>query len=245
MFQIKYFSTYDNLSIAAANYVFDKIYSNIKSVGNFTLGLATGNSPRGTYLQLIQLLGNNNLDLSNLNTVNLDEFYPISQQNKYSFYQEMLNGFYIPLNHGNKTFQIQNGHILDGDTKNTEIECQNYENLIEKLGGINLQILGLGPNGHIGFNEPGSPGDSRTRKIKLTLDSKIALAKNYVKVPDYGLTVGIETILEAKEILLIVTGNAKTDIYDKLLKLKDPNPDIPASWLLKHPHTTIFTDLNI
>jgi len=243
MLNIKNYSSYHDLSLETAQYIYGKIKSQLLKTGKFNLGLATGNSPKDTYKHLIHLLSVSHLDLSNLHTFNLDEFYPLSQTADQSFFQEMFHGFWLPLNEGNNTFNFTHGHILNGE-KNDSEECDRYEKLIKELGGIDLQILGLGPNGHIGFNEPGSEATSRTRKITITKSSKIALEKTYGTIPEYGLTMGIGTILEAREIVLIATGKSKKEVFQKLIKLEKPTADIPASFLLNHPNTTIFTDFN-
>lgn len=244
MIPIKQYSSYNELSLETADFIYRKIKRRITDTGAFNLGLATGNSPKGTYAELIKLLRESKLDLSQLHTFNLDEYYPIASSDKNCFYQEMVREFWEPLHRANNTFNIANGHIPNGETKDGDTECQKYEILIKEHGGIDLQILGLGPNGHIGFNEPGSAGDSRTRKITITPESKKALKKTYGKnVPDFGLTMGIGTILEASEIILIVTGESKKEIFQELMTLKKPTPEIPASFLIIHPNTTIYSTL--
>ncbi|MDP4011552.1 MAG: glucosamine-6-phosphate deaminase, partial [Candidatus Roizmanbacteria bacterium] len=194
------------------------------------------------YKHLIRLLSVSHLNLSELHTINLDEYYPISQTADQSFFQEMFHEFWQKLHDGNHTFNFAHGHILNGEKDAVE-ECARYEKIIKDLGGIDLQILGLGTNGHIAFNEPGSKETSRTRKIKITEESKKALMKMYGDVPEYGLTMGIGTILESKEIVLIATGESKKEVFQKLIKLEKPTSDIPASFLLDHPNTTVYTTL--
>lgn len=242
MLSIKKYASYHNLSLEAAQYIYGKIKTQLLDTGKFNLGLATGNSPKEMYKHLIRLLSVSHLDLSNFHTFNLDEFYPVLQTEDQSFFQEMFHEFWQPLNEGNSSFNFAHGHILNGEKSDAE-ECERYENLIKELGGIDLQVLGLGPNGHIGFNEPGSSIDSRTRKITITKSSETALKKTYGTIPEYGLTMGIGTILEAREIVLIVTGESKKEVFQKLIKLEKPTADIPASFLLTHPNTIVFTDL--
>jgi len=242
MLPVKNFSSNKNLSLEAAQYVYGKIKEQIREKGKFNLGLATGNSPKKLYKHLLRLLKVSHLDLSQFHTINLDEFYPISQTDDHSFFQEMFHTFWLPLNEANSTFHFDHGHILNGEKEAGE-ECVRYEKLIQELGGIDLQILGLGSNGHIGFNEPGSTVDSRTRKTTLTKESCDALAKTYKETAAYGLTLGIGTILEAKEIVLLATGETKKKIFQKLQKLEKPTADIPASFLLNHSNTIVFTDL--
>jgi glucosamine-6-phosphate deaminase len=136
---------------------------------------------------------------------------------------------------------------LNGENPKAELECRIYEKMIQKAGGIDLQILGLGINGHIGFNEPGSKEDSRTRQIDLTEETREANKKYFdddlEKVPAHGLTMGIQTILEAKELVLIVTGESKKAVFEKIIKLKKPSRKIPASFLLNHPHVMVYNDI--
>ncbi|MBP9690524.1 glucosamine-6-phosphate deaminase [Candidatus Woesebacteria bacterium] len=243
---IQQFKTHEELSQASAEYVFQKIKQGIEEKGSFNLGLATGASPKRTYEIVIEKLGESKLDLSNFHTFNLDEYHPMWQGHKRSYFQEMYQCFWKPLNAVCPTFEIPNGHILNGENPKAEFECRIYEKMIQKAGGIDLQILGLGINGHIGFNEPGSVGNSRTRQIDLTAETREANKKYFdddlEKVPTHGLTMGIETILEAKEIVMIVTGENKKDIFEKMKKLKKPTPKIPASFLLTHPKTAFYSD---
>jgi len=248
MLNIKHYSSYDELSLDVANQIFNKITSGLSKKGKFTLGLATGNSPRGIYKRLISRLGSNHIDLSNLYTFSLDEYYPMSRSASQSFYDEITHHtFGAPLLFANSTFRIENMHVLDGSAVNFAKECAEYEMKIKKIGGIDLQILGLGPNGHIGFNEPGSTGDSRTRKIKLSQStrekSKYTFDNEINRVPEYGLTMGVGTILEAEEIILIVTGKGKDQVFKKLKLLSQPIIDLPASWLLCHNNVNSYTNL--
>lgn len=244
---IKTFSTHEELSEQSAQYIFEAIQKKIGETGTFVLGLATGASPRLMYQKLIQKLGTSELDLSGLHTFNLDEYYPIRQSHPQSYFQEMYHGFWKPLHDLNQSFEITNGHILNGEAPNPDMECRIYEKMIQKTGGVDLQVLGLGINGHIGFNEPGSEGDSRTRQIDLTPETREANKKYFnddlEKVPEHGMTMGIGTILESKEIVMIVTGEKKKEVFDKLHKLSKPTSDIPASFLLNHTKTTFYSDL--
>ncbi|QQS43443.1 glucosamine-6-phosphate deaminase [Candidatus Roizmanbacteria bacterium] len=244
---IKTFSTHEELSEQSAQYIFEIIQKKIGETGTFVLGLATGASPRLMYQKLIQKLGTSDLDLSGLHTFNLDEYYPIRQGHPQSYFQEMYHGFWKPLHDLNQSFEITNGHILNGEAPNPDMECRIYEKMIQKTGGVDLQVLGLGINGHIGFNEPGSAGDTRTRQIDLTPETREANKKYFgddlEKVPEHGMTMGIGTILESKEIVMIVTGEKKKEVFEKLQRLSAPTEDIPASFLLNHTKTTFYSDL--
>lgn len=239
------YDSHENLSRTVA----ERLKTQIVLHNKFNLGLATGFSAKGVYKELIFQLSGSSADLSNLHTFNLDEYYPIKQEDPYSYYQEMKESFWDPLHNANNSFKLKNGHILNGEAKDPDKECKKYEKLIEQKGGIDIQILGLGVNGHIAFNEPGSTSRSRTRKIEIAESTRKANSKYFAddikKMPAYGLTMGIGTILEAKKIYLIATGIAKMPIFSRLMKLTHPTPEIPASFLLAHHDLTIFTDLRI
>jgi len=241
------FPTHEELSQHTAQKVFEKIQKGIREHGTFVLGLATGASPKRMYQILLEYLSDKTLNLENFHTFNLDEYYPIKQSHPKSYFQEMYTTFWKPLKEQNPTFEIPNGHIMSGECGNPHLECRIYEHMIKNLGGVDLQILGLGTNGHIGFNEPGSLSDSRTRVIDLALESREANKQYFEgdleKVPTQGLTMGIETILEAKEIILIITGVGKDEVFHNLKTLSKPTPKIPASFLLTHPNTSLVTDL--
>lgn len=236
-------ATYKELSEQVGEHMFSRISRDLKVNSHFDLGLASGNSPKGAYKECINFIKEADLNLSDLHTFNLDEYYPMPQNDRNSFYYEMMERFWKPLHRANSTFDINHGHILNGSAQDPDAECAAYEALIKKRGWIDLQILGLGPNGHIAFNEPGSAPDSRTRKITITPESRAVLAKTYDHIPEFGLTMGIGTILEAKEIILIVTGEGKKNIFQKLISMTKPDASIPASYLLGHPNVNIYTDI--
>ncbi len=239
------FSSYDTLSRTVA----EKIKTQIILHRALNIGLATGSSPKGVYKELIFQLSGSSIDLSLLNTFNLDEYYPIAQDDPHSYYQEMSTSFWGPLHNANHSFNLKNVHILNGEAKDPEKECRTYEELIYEKGGIQIQILGLGVNGHIAFNEPGSTSKTKTRKIKIDESTRQSNSRFFgddiKKVPQYALTMGISTILEAQKIFLIATGEAKLPILKKLMRMSHPTKDIPASFLLAHHDLTIFTDLRI
>ncbi|HRN70606.1 MAG TPA: glucosamine-6-phosphate deaminase, partial [Candidatus Woesebacteria bacterium] len=207
------YDSYDSMSRAVA----EKIKTHIILQPKFNLGLATGSSAKGVYKELIFQLSGSSIDLSNLHTFNLDEYYPIKQTDLHSYYQEMKDCFWDPLQNANTSFNPKHGHMLNGEAKNASLECKNYEELIFHSGGIDIQILGLGVNGHIAFNEPGSDSKSRTRKIEIAEATRESNSKYFgddiQKVPQFGLTMGIGTILESKKIYLIVTGDAKISVF--------------------------------
>lgn len=239
------YGSYDNLSRAVA----EKIKTHIILHKKFNLGLASGASPKGIYKELVFQLSGSSIELDTLHTFNLDEYYPIQQDDPHSYYMEMKNVFWDPMHMANTSFNVKHAHILNGEAKDPEKECKEYEAEIDKLGGIQIQILGLGVNGHIAFNEPGTSVKSRTRKVEIDKTTRQANSRFFgndvKKVPKYALTMGIETILEAKKIFLIATGQTKIPILKKLMHLDHPHEDIPASYLLAHHDLTVFTDLRV
>jgi len=242
--QIKPYSSFDELSLEAAQFIYAKIKTQIKETASFNLGLATGQSTKEIYKHLVNLLDISHLNLSDFHTVNLGEYYPIDQSDENSFFQEVFHGFWGPLNDGNQTFDFANGHILNTEEANLENECSNFEKLLKDIGGIDIQIMEMGIDGQIGFNEPGSEGKSRTRKVELSAKTIEKLSKTMKTVPKSALTMGIGTILESKEVVLLATGHDKQKVFDKLIALKEPTTDIPASFLINHPLVTVFTDLS-
>jgi glucosamine-6-phosphate deaminase len=243
------FESYEELSTTVAEQLYQKISHGLLLNDHFVLGLATGSSPKKTYVKLIEMLGADSLDLTNLYTFNLDEYYPIKKGSPRSYHYEMMKNFWKPLHTENSSFHLENGCILNGEAEDPVKECKEYEQKIVELGGIDLQLLGLGINGHIGFNEPGSAMDSRTRKIEIATETKEANSRFFgndeEKVPGEALTMGIGNILEAKEIFLVVHGEEKRPIFEKMQSLTEPDPMIPASSLIKHQASTIFTDLKV
>lgn len=236
-------SSYKELSEQVGEHMYSRISRDLLVNSHFDLGLATGNSPKGAYKEFIDFVKGKDLNFSNLHTFNLDQYYPTKKTNDNSFYSEMMKRFWEPLYKANRTFNKNNAHMLDGSTTDPDTECAHYETLIKKRGWIDLQILGLGPNGHIGFNEPGSTIDSRTRKIIIAPESKAAFTKTYDDIAQFGLTMGIGTILEAKEIVLIVSGESKREVFQKLMRMTQPDTSLPASYLLGHPNVALYTDL--
>jgi len=240
------FPDYEQLSAAAAQVIVDKMITKLSGNGTFVLGCATGATPEGLYRHLITLLRKQQLDLSRLYTFNLDEYSPIKRSDPQSYYQFMRQHLWEPVHEVNPSFDYQTQVFLpSGEATNTEAECQAYEEKIRRVGGIDIQILGIGINGHIGFNEPGSPRDSRTRMVDLTPSTREVNSRFFGSlehVPTHALTMGIASILAAKEILVLASGNAKAPIIQALHVLEEPTEDIPASWLLTHPEVSFYID---
>lgn len=200
---------YSNVSKWAANYVASKINaSNPTAEKPFILGLPTGSSPLGMYRELIALNKAGVVSFKNVITFNMDEYIGLPKEHPESYHSFMWNNFFKHID-----IQEDNVNILNGNATNLEQECQRYEEKIKSLGGIDLFLGGIGPDGHIAFNEPGSSLQSRTRVKTLTTDTIIANSRFFDndvnKVPKTALTVGVGTVLDAKEVLIIVNGHNK------------------------------------
>ncbi|MBN2180431.1 MAG: glucosamine-6-phosphate deaminase [Sedimentisphaerales bacterium] len=200
---------YELASQWAANYVAGKIksYMPIESKP-FVLGLPTGSSPLGMYKELIKLNADGVLSFENVVTFNMDEYVNIPEEHPESYHSFMWNNFF-----GHIDIKKENVNILNGNAPDLEAECFSYEEKMEKVGGINLFVGGIGPDGHIAFNEPGSSLSSRTRVKTLTYDTILANSRFFDgdvnKVPKTALTVGVGTVLDADEVLIIVNGHNK------------------------------------
>jgi len=200
---------YENVSKWAASYIAAKINKANPSEKNpFVLGLPTGSSPLGTYRELIKLNKSNIVSFKNVITFNMDEYVGLPQNHKESYYSFMWNNFFSQVD-----IKPENVHILNGNAEDLEKECADYEAKIKEVGGIELFLGGIGPDGHIAFNEPGSSLTSRTRQKTLTTDTIIANSRFFDndvnQVPKTALTVGVGTVMDAKEVLIIVNGHNK------------------------------------
>jgi glucosamine-6-phosphate deaminase len=198
---------YDNASAWTANYIAQKINQHNEK-RPFVLGLPTGSSPLGTYKALIELNKAGKVSFKNVVTFNMDEYIGIPEDHPESYHSFMWNNFFNYID-----IEKNNVNILNGNASDLEEECTSYEEKIEDFGGIDLFLGGIGPDGHIAFNEPGSSLSSRTRVKTLTKDTIIANSRFFdndiAKVPKTALTVGVETVLEAAEVLIIVNGHNK------------------------------------
>ena len=228
---------YEELSEKAAQIVASQII--LKP--DCTLGLATGATPVGLYDKLIERFNRGELDFSLVKTFNLDEYYPIKRANTQSYYHFMWEHLFSRVN-----INPENTHIPDGEAPDPAAECARYEKMIAAEGGVDLQILGIGKNGHIGFNEPGTPLDSRTHLTDLT-SSTINANSRYFDSPDdvpkQALTMGVATILKAKKIVLVASGASKSRAVSELIA-GGVNPDMPASALNTHPDVVLICDKN-
>ncbi|MCD6235654.1 MAG: glucosamine-6-phosphate deaminase [Thaumarchaeota archaeon] len=211
----------------------------IRSKPNIVLGLATGGTPEGCYRELVRMHKEEGLDFSQVITFNLDEYVglPLDHPQSYHHYMDVHL-----FNHVN--IKRENIHIPDGTAEDLEKHCREYEEAIKKAGGIDLQLLGIGRNGHIGFNEPGSPFNSRTRVVKLTETTRRDNARFFGsldEVPTHAITMGLATIMEARKILLLASGLNKAEAVAKAVE-GPKTPDVPASILQDHPDCTFIID---
>ena len=205
------------------------------------LGLATGSTPIGIYRELIRMHREEGLDFSHVVTFNLDEYYPMDRENIHSLYQFMWANLFEHVN-----IDPNNVHIPRGDIPREAIEahCREYEARIRAAGGIDFQILGIGQTGHIGFNEPGSSIDSRTRLVALDTITRRSAASEFfgeANVPQEAITMGVATIMEAREVALVATGEHKALVVRRAVE-EDIATDIAASYLQRHPAATFYLD---
>ena len=228
-------------SKAVAKQIADLILEKQKKKEKCVLGLATGSTPKTLYAELVKMHREEKLSFKNVITFNLDEYYPISNDALQSYHRFMRVNFFNHIDIDPKNTHIPNGEIKKEDIKE---HCRQYEKMIQDAGGIDLQILGIGNNGHIGFNEPGSSIYSKTRLI--TLDNSTRLANSYEfanisEVPRLAITMGIGEIMKAKKIILLAWGPGKAPVLKKAVE-EDDTEHVPASLLQNHDDVTFVTD---
>lgn len=226
---------YKDMSRKAANIISAQVIMK----PNCVLGLATGSTPIGTYDQLVEWYNKGDLDFSEVTTVNLDEYKGLPRTNDQSYYYFMHQHLFDRVNIDPERTNVPNGMEPDA-----EKECGRYEELIRSLGGVDLQLLGLGHNGHIGFNEPGEAFEKETHCVDLT-ESTIEANKRFFAsaddVPKQAYTMGIKTIMQAKKILIVVNGENKADIVERAF-FGSVTPEVPASILQLHNDVTLVGD---
>ena len=226
---------YKDMSRKAANIISAQVIMK----PNCVLGLATGSTPIGTYAQLVEWYNKGDLDFSEVTTVNLDEYKGLPRTNDQSYYYFMHQHLFDRVNIDPERTNVPNGMEPDA-----EKECGRYEELIRSLGGVDLQLLGLGHNGHIGFNEPGEAFEKETHCVDLT-ESTIEANKSFFAsaddVPKQAYTMGIKTIMQAKKILIVVNGENKADIVERAF-FGPVTPEVPASILQLHNDVTLVGD---
>lgn len=226
---------YNDMSRKAANVISAKVILKPDSV----LGLATGSTPEGTYKQLIEWYKKGDIDFSQTKAVNLDEYKGLSKEDEQSYAWFMKTKLFEHIN-----INLENTYIPNGLAENEEAECTRYDKLIKDLGGVDLQLLGIGTNGHIGFNEPNEFFQKGTHCVKLT-DETINMNSRFFEsmdlVPKYAYSMGIQTIMGAKSILLIASGKAKANaLYETVYG--NIRPSVPGTILQLHPDVTIIAD---
>lgn len=226
---------YHDMSRKAANIISAQVIMKPSCV----LGLATGSTPIGTYRQLIEWYEKGDLDFAHVTSVNLDEYKGLSGDNDQSYRYFMNHNFFSHIN-----IPMERTFVPNGLEKDSDAACAAYNEIIRSCGGIDLQLLGLGHNGHIGFNEPGEAFEKETHCVDLT-ESTIEANKRFFEkeedVPRQAYTMGIKNIMQARKILLVVSGEDKADILAQVLE-GPITPQVPASILQLHNDVTVVAD---
>lgn len=226
---------YKDMSRIAANI----IAAQVTMKPDCVLGLATGSTPIGTYQELISKYRSGDLDFAQVKSANLDEYRGLPRDNDQSYYYFMYNNLFKDIN-----INLDNTNIPNGMEPDSDKECARYDAVIQQIGGVDLQLLGLGHNGHIGFNEPAEAFDKGTHCVDLT-ESTIEANKRFFAsiddVPKQAYTMGIQTIMMAKKILLVVSGEDKASILREVL-CGPVTPHVPASILQMHPDVIVVAD---
>jgi glucosamine-6-phosphate deaminase len=205
------------------------------------LGLATGSTPIGVYRELIRMHNEDDLSFAGVVTFNLDEYYPMPKESIHSYHRFMWENLFSHID-----IRAENVHIPPGDVPRTQIDeaADRYEASIQRAGGIDFQILGIGKTGHIGFNEPGSGSDSRTRIVTLDAVTRADAASDFFGeeyVPREAVTMGVATILDAREVAIIATGEHKSSIVKRAVE-GDIDVEVAATFLQRHSNTTFYVD---
>ncbi len=226
---------YEDMSRKAANIIASQVVLKPDCV----LGLATGSTPIGAYKNLVEKYEQGDLDFSQVTTVNLDEYKGLPRENDQSYYYFMHDNLFDHVN-----VKPENTHLPDGTKEDANEECARYEELIRSLGGQDLQLLGLGHNGHIGFNEPDTVFEKTTHCVDLqesTIEANKRFFASVDDVPKQAYTMGIGTIMQAKKILVVVSGEDKADTVAKAF-FGPVTPEVPASILQFHKDVILVAD---
>ena len=224
---------------AATDLVARVIAKAVRENPRLVIGLATGRTMEAVYARLVQMHREEGLNFSNCRTFNLDEYVGLSGSHRDSYRHYMNHHLFRHVN-----IDLQNTHLPDGLAENLEMECANYEKLITKCGGIDLQLLGIGLNGHLGFNEPLSAFNSLTRVKTLspvTREQNAGLFPSLEQVPNSAITMGVKTILDSRRCLLLATGEEKAEIVAKAIEGPITSM-VSATALQLHPACTIILD---
>ena len=232
---------YDKMSRWAANHIVERIKAFKPTAKKpFILGLPTGSTPIGTYKELVRLYKKGAVSFKNVVTFNMDEYVQIPENHPESYHSFMWNNFFNHID-----IKKENVHILDGNAKDLLAECAHYEEMIAAAGGVDLFMGGVGPDGHIAFNEPGSSLTSRTRIKTLTTNTIQANCRFFdndeTKVPKQALTVGVGTVMDAREVLILCNGPKKARALRHMIE-EGVNHMWTSSMLQMHPHAVVVCD---
>ncbi|MBE3549977.1 MAG: Glucosamine-6-phosphate deaminase [Brockia lithotrophica] len=225
---------------AMSDEAFAIVYERMSTNPRLTLGLATGSTPVGLYERLVSAYRTGKLSFREARSFNLDEYVGLAPDHPQSYAYFMREHLFDHVDLPAGRWDIPSGIAPD-----LAEECARYEAAIEAAGGIDLQVLGIGPNGHIGFNEPGTSLDSRTHVVELTESTRRANARFFDRpeeVPTHAITMGLGTILRAREIILLASGESKAEAMARLFSLNDFDPELPASSLHRHPEVWVIAD---
>jgi len=226
---------YQQMSRTAANIISAHVTLNPSCV----LGLATGSTPIGMYQQLIERYNNGDLDFSQVKSVNLDEYVGLAPTHDQSYRYFMQTNLFDHVN-----IDVANTNVPNGLAADPDAECQRYNQVIRDLGGIDIQVLGMGHNGHIGFNEPSEAFELETHVVDLqesTIQANSRFFASKDDVPRQAMTMGIQSIMMARQILVVVSGEDKADIVKKAFA-GPVMPQVPASILQMHPNVVLVGD---
>lgn len=232
---VRVFETYEEMSQHAARMIAERI----KAKPNLVLGLATGSTPVGTYQELVRLHKEEGLDFSQVRSFNLDEYLGIAGDHDQSYRYFMNTNLFDHIN-----IDKANTRVPDGTAADPAASCQQYEEDIKAAGGIDFQVLGIGGNGHIAFNEPGSSRDSRTRVVDLddaTIEANSRFFDSIDDVPKQAISMGMATIMETKEVILLANKANKADAIVKTIE-GPVTEEVPASLLQEHPNVTFMVE---
>ena len=228
---------YEELSARAAAIICEQV----KAKPDCVLGLATGSSPLGAYAKIVEKHKAGEIDFSSVKSVNLDEYVGLDGEHDQSYRYFMNNNLFKHIN-----IDIKNTHVPNGCASDVDAECKAYDALVKDLGGIDLQLLGIGLDGHIGFNEPDTYFEKATHKVALddsTIDANSRFFASRDDVPTTAITLGMGGIMSAKSVLLIANGKGKKDIVEKAF-FGPITPEVPASILQLHPNLTVIYSEN-
>lgn len=226
---------YEEMSKRAAQLVEEIVLANEHAV----LGLATGGTPTGLYENLIDGYKANRVSYKNVKTVNLDEYLGLANDHPQSYHTYMNETLFKHLD-----IKLENTFIPNGTPESAEEECERFEGIIDANAPVNLQILGIGTNGHIAFNEPGTDPNSTTHIVELNESTREDNARYFDsmdEVPTHAITLGLKTILRGEKIVLLASGKSKAEAIKTLLD-KEVSPDFPASYLWNHKDVTLIVD---